>query len=234
MHIATQDIMRAGTLLKSAAIGLLLVFSAASAQDKPLTLHFLAFPKQLKPEPVELLIGDGKTIEVQTPGHELSEPYKVPAMSTIAVGKTETNEEGEPFFNVFGKAKSLGSSDQIVLLVRKGKNNSDGFAVLPIDSELGNFGGGSFFLINASKVSIRGIMGDLKLELKPGKRQFVTPKASHDGNLCHVTFFYDRKDKWKKFRDTRWSLSKRCRTLVFFYQDPESGRLGIAPIVDFL
>lgn len=213
---------------------LFLAGSAAWAQENPLTLHFLAFPKQLKPEPVELLIGDGKTIKVETPGHELSPAYKVPSLSTIAVGKTEINEEGDSFFDVYGQAKPLGTKNQIILLIRKGPKSSDGFSVLPIDAVQSNFGGGSFFMMNASKLTVGGTLGKTKFGLKPGQRQLLEPEPSHEGNVCQVTLFYEREEGWKKFRDTRWSLSDKCRTLVFFYQDPESGRLGIAPIVDIL
>ncbi|MCH7228725.1 hypothetical protein [Haloferula sp. A504] len=204
------------------------------AQDKVLKLQFLAFPKQMRPQPVELLIGEGKTIEVQTPGHELSPEYEVPALATIAVGKTVVNEEGEPAFEVYGQAKSLGTRSQIVLLMRKGKENKDGFAVLPVNADLSNFKGASFLLINASTLNVGGMIGDTEFGLKPSQQKMIKPKPTHDGGLCQATFFYQREGDWKKFRDTRWPSNDNYRSLVFFFQDPETGRLGIAPVVDML
>lgn len=221
-------------------IGLIAVFSAlvispgAQGQDKTLKLKFLAFPKQLRPQPVELLIGEGKTIEVQTPGHELSPEYEVPALSTIAVGKTVINDEGEPAFDVYGRAKSLGSGSQIILLMRKGKENEDGFAVIPVNAEASNFKGASFLLINASKLNVGGKIGDTEFGLKPSQQRLIRPKPSHKGRLCQVTFFYQREESWKKFRDTRWPSNEKYRSLVFFFQDPETGRLGVAPVVEML
>ncbi len=134
-----------------------------SGQEK-VSLQFLVLPKQMKPKPVELQIGEGKTIEVETPGNELSRAYKVPRLSSIAIGKTTQNEEGDPIFQVYGKAKSIAASKQIILLIRKGKNNSDGFVVLPLNAELTNFSGGSYIFINASKLNVAGVIGDQKFD----------------------------------------------------------------------
>lgn len=221
-------------------IGLIALVSACiiapglRAQEKTLKLQFLAFPKQMRPQPVELLIGEGKTIEVQTPGHELSPEYEVPALSAIVVGKTVVNEEGEQSFEVYGQAKSLGSGTQIILLMRKGKENEDGFAVLPINADLSSFKGASFLVINASTMNVAGKIGDTEFALKPSQQRLIKPKPSHDGNLCQVTFFYQRDDRWKKFRDTRWPSNDNYRSFVFFFQDPETGRLGVAPVVDMV
>ena len=205
----------------------------ARAQDK-VSIQFLAFPKQLKPAPVELLIGEGKTIKIETPGNELSMVYKVPRLSSIVVGKTTQNAEGDPIFEVYGKAPFISAFKQIVLLMRKGKKNSDGFEVIPINGDLANFTGGSYFFINVSKLNIAGVIGDKKFALKPGKRQLLQPKADLKGGICQVTLAYQREDKWKKFYDTRWPANKKYRSLIFFHQDPTNGRLGIAPIMDIL
>lgn len=206
-----------------------------AAQDEPkVSLQFLAFPKQLRPEPVELVVGEKKTIDVETPGNELSPTYEVPRLDTIVVGKTIQNEEGEDVFQVYGSANSIAASKQIILLFRKGKNNSDGFVVMPINGELTNFGGGSYIFINASKLNVGVVIGDKKFALKPNQRRMLSPQPDHDNGICQVTLSYQREDKWKTFKDTRWPANDRYRSLIFFYQDPESGRLGVSPIVDML
>lgn len=206
--------------------------AVASAQKT--TLQFLAFPKQIRPEPVELVVGQQKTIEIQTPGNELSPFYEAPMLETIVVGKTIMNENNEPVFEVYGQAKSLGTSKQIILLMRKGRENRDGFVVIPVNGELGDFGGGSYLFINASGVNVGGVIGDAKFALKPGQRNMLKPKPDFDGQICQVTLAYEREDKWKTFKDTRWSADKAYRSLVFFYQNPENGRLGVAPVIDIL
>lgn len=200
-----------------------------------ISVRILAFPQMAEPEPVELVIGDNaKTIEVDTPGHELSKTYDVPPLNTITVGKTTLDKDGKPTFQVFGSAKSIAAKEQIILLLRKGKQNSDGFAVLPISADLIEFKGASFLFINASTYNVSGKIGDKILELGPGKRALLQPKANFEDGICQVTFAYQKADKWKMFYDTRWPANEKIRTLVFFYQNPETGRLGIAPITDII
>lgn len=216
----------------------ILVFLAAtglpivSAQNA--SLQFLAFPKHISPEPVEVRISENKTMEVQTPGNELSPAYEVPKLEFIIVGKTTLNEKQEPVFHEYGRAKSLGVSKQIVLLMRKGRENRDGFVVVPVNGDLADFGGGAYLFINASNLNVGGVIGDSKFALKPGQRQVVRPKPNFEEGICQVTLAYQREDKWKTFKDTRWSSNEAYRSLVFFYQNPESGRLAVAPVVDML
>lgn len=210
-----------------------ILMTGASAQEK-ISLQFLAFPKKLQPLPVELLVGEGKTIEVDTPGNELSTTYKVPPLESIVVGKTTVNEEGESVFQVYGKAKSITASKQIILLMRKGKDDSDGYVVLPINGELANFRGGSYLFINASGLNVGGVIGGSKFALKPGQRRLLKPTPNHEDGICQVTLSYEREDKWKVFYDTRWPANEKYRSLIFFHQDPRTGRLGVSPIVDML
>ena len=217
------------TLLASASL------MNALGQGNEMTLQFVAFPKRLKPEPVELLIGKEKTINVDTPGHELTQPYKVPNLKTITVGKTVQGEDGKPVFQVYGKADSV-APQQIILLIRKGKQDSDGFFLIPIDGRLPNFGGASFLFVNASNIGFAGIIGDQKFALRPGKLKIIKPKPNHPPNICQVTLSYQREDtdKWKKFYDTRWPANDKVRSLVFFYQIPGTKRVGLAPIMQVM
>jgi hypothetical protein len=226
-------IMNTKLILRIAVAAIAIQFSRAQAEGE-LSLQFLAFPKQTDPAPIELLIGDGKTIPIEIPGHELSPVYKVSRLASIAVGLTTKNEKGAAVFQLLGKAPPLAASKQIILLLRKGENNSDGFVVLPIDGELAKFPGGNYLFINACKLAVGGKIGDKIFKLKPGQRDLIQPAATHEGGGCQVTLTYQDEEKWRIFYDTRWSVNKRYRSLIFFYQDPESGSVGVAPIVDFL
>lgn len=213
---------------------ILLLSPLAQAQEN-MTLQFLAFPQKPEAEFVELLVGDKKTIKVATPGNELSQSYKVPALSSISVGAMEKNDKGETVFKSYGSARSLACPKQIVLLIRKGDAQSDGFAVLPIDAGEANFKAASYMFINASALAVAATVGDQKLALKPGKTQMIKPSPDHANGMCQVTFFYQKEDEeWKKIYDTRWPSNDKFRSIVFFYQDPKTGGLSIAPIVDVM
>lgn len=83
------------------------VLPCSAQEGENVTLQFLSFPKSLDPKPVELLIGEGKTLEVEIPTNELSKTYQVKRLGTWAVGKSGVGEDGKPTFTVFGQAKRL-------------------------------------------------------------------------------------------------------------------------------
>lgn len=221
---------------------LLLLLASTShtgmAQDAKIAMRFLAFPAHARPEAVELIISSKETIEINTPGHRMSKTYSVPALSQIIVGKSGVDEAGNPKFDVYGKAKALPAKEQIVLLLRKGKDNSAGFVVLPINAQNNDFPGGSFMFINASGSQCAGVIGDKKFALKPGQQKLLTPKPNFDGDVCQVSLSYLRKEKqamrWKLFLDGRWSTDKDMRTVAFFYQHPKTGKISIAPVIEII
>lgn len=206
----------------------------AAQPSETISLQFLSFPQQENLKPIELLIEDNKTIPIEIPGHELSPVYKVKGLTSIAVGAMTKNADNDPVFKVYGKAPALSSARQIVLLLRKGPSNEDGFTVLPLDGNLQEFTGGGYYFINASRLAVSGKIGDKTFALQPGQKSLLRPAATHEVGGCQATFAYQKQDKWKKFYDTRWSVNRAYRVLVFFYQDPESGSLGIAPIMELL
>jgi hypothetical protein len=208
-------------------------FTRAMAEGE-VSLQFLSFPHQLEREPIELVIGEEETLSIEIPSNELSPFYKVKRLASIVVGIKTVNEKGQSAFQVLGKAASLASSNQIIVLMRKGEHNSDGFVVLPIDSDQKDFPGGNYLFINASKELLAGKIGDKNLQLTPGEREMLKPGASHEGGGCQVTLFYKKGEKSQIFFDTRWSVSPRYRSLVFIYPSPTSGNLSVSLIVDIL
>ena len=140
---------------RNLAVFAIILTTSLSAQER-MSLRFLAFPKSANMLPVELLVGEGETIKVDTPGNQLSAAYEVPSLSSLVVGATIQSADDGNVFKEYGRAKSLAVPKQIVLLLRKGKEHSDGFVIIPIDGSLANFSGASFLFINASNLGISG------------------------------------------------------------------------------
>ncbi len=205
-----------------------------SAEAQGLSLRFLAFPEITSPEPIQLMTGDGEPVNIDTPSHELSRPVNAGKVGEIVIGVTTLNAKQESVFQVLGRAKALPSKRQIVLLFPKGDDYTDGYVVLPVDGDITKFKGGHYMFINASSMNVGGKIGDKAFALKPGNKGLIKPKATHAGGGCQVTLSYEKGEKWKAFFDTRWSVNPRYRTLVFFYQEPESDKLGIVPIIEIL
>ena len=226
----------------STPIILLVLCARLLAQEaEQVTLRFLSFPKNADPQPVELLLGEGETLSVNTPTNALSEPYKVRSLSIWAVGKSEPagGEEGKPAFTTFGSAPSIASSDQLILLIRNGKANADGMRVIPLDNKTGSFGGGQFFFMNAAKVDIAGMLGGTKFALTPGKHTIIKPaettRREEGGAAQFFTEFYFRKDtEARPFFSSSWPANDKARSMVFFYHDLHNERLRMHTIRDYI
>ncbi|QTN32076.1 hypothetical protein HZ994_06940 [Akkermansiaceae bacterium] len=223
------------------ALVLLAFASPLIAQEPEVTLRFLSFPKNASPQPVELLLGEGETMEVKIPTNALSQPYKVKRLSAWAVGKMEPAGEADkpPSFTSYGSAPSLASPDQLILLIRNGKENSDGMRVIPMDNNTRSFGGGQFFFMNASKVDIAGDLGGTKFALKPGQRTIIAPKEtkkreSTGANQFFTEFFFRKEEEARPFFSSTWPANDKARSMVFFYHDPHNERLRMHTIRDYI
>lgn len=218
-----------------------MAFPAFAQEAQMITLRFISFPKNANPEPVELLIGPGETMEIKAPTNALSTPYQIKRLSTWSVGKMEPakNAEEKPAFTSYGSAPSLASSSQIILLIRSGKENKDGMQVIPLDNQSNSFGGGQFFFMNAAKVDIAGMLGGAKFTLKPGKFTIVKPtelKQREEGGkgLFFTEFFFRKDDEARPFFSSTWPHNEKARSMVFFYQDLTNKRLRMHTIRDYI
>lgn len=215
--------------------------SLLAQQVEQVTLRFLSFPKNASPQPVELIIGEGEVLEVKTPTNALSQPYKVKRLATWSVGKLEPAESADdkPSFTSYGSAASIASSNQLILLIRNGKENKEGMQVIPIDNNTNNFGGGKFFFMNASKVDIAGMLGGAKFVLKPGKRIIIEPKElnKREGGGAKgffTQFYFRKKEEARPFFSSTWPANKKARSMVFFYHDTRNNRLRMHTIRDYI
>jgi hypothetical protein len=220
------------------ALLLVVVFSlsllpCAAQNGGEVTLRFLSFPKAPDLKPVELLVGDNKTIKVEIPTNELSPRYKVPQLASWSVGETVAGPDGKNVFKEFGRAKALTSSSQLILLVRKGKEYADGFDVMPIDDLGTNFSGGKFLFFNAARIDIACEVGGEKFVIKPNQHAIIKPKAQPGERSFQAVFWFRKDDDAKAFFSSRWPFSDDARSLVFFYHEPGTNFLRFHTIRDF-
>lgn len=209
-----------------------LVCQAQEAEE--VTLQFVSFPKTIAPEPVELFLGEGNTIQVEIPTNMLSKPYQVPAQKTWAVGKLEAGEDNKMVFNAYGHAPALDSKKQLIVLVRKGETNAEGMELIPIDNRLANFGGGKFLFLNMTTIDIAGVCGDEKFLIRPNTRSLIQPKSNDGTKTFHAAFFFRKEDDAKPFFSSRWPVSERARSLIFFYHNPHNQRIQFHTIRNFM
>lgn len=191
-------------------------------QAETFALQFMTFPMTIEPLKVELLIGEGKTMELNVPSNELGPIVRVPRISNLVFGETVTKPDGKEEFKVYGRAPSLAAPKQLVLLLRKGTEMSEGFEVRCISSDIASFDGGKILFVNAAKVDIGGTAGTVKFALKPGAHTIVKPGLQPNGRLSHVKLYYNKNGSATPFFSSMWPVAKHYRGLVFLYHDPNS------------
>jgi hypothetical protein len=201
------------------------------------SVQFVAFPLSNDPQPVELLVGEGKTLEVELPSNSLSQSYKVPALGSWALGKTVEGPDGKSTFDVYGQTRAAISEKQVILVIRKGKENSEGFELVSFDSGSKGFGGGKYIFLNGTNVDIAGDAGGTKFALKPKKHTLIAPNPSEvreERKYLYITLFFRKGEKATPFYSSTWRFSEKARTMVFFYHDPHNDRLRTHTIRDYL
>lgn len=207
------------------------------AQDPAsVTLQFLSFPKSNAPVAIEFLVGENKTIKLEVPTNELSPPQTIKLQTKWIFGETVEGKDGKPAFNVLGQAQALSSTKQLILLVRKGATNADGFDVIPVDYQDSKFGGGKFLFMNAATIDIAGTIGDVQFVIKPGQHTIVAPKKetrNEDKKLCNIQIFFKKGEEAKNFFSSTWPVEANARSLIFFYHDSDNKRLRLHTIQDF-
>jgi len=206
--------------------------AAALGQGGAVTVKLLSFPRIAEPEKVELIIGEKKTIEVEIPSNRFSDPYKVPKCASWTLGKTDPAAENG--FKVYGTGRSLGAPHQLLLLLRKGPNNEDGFRVIPFNTTKAGFGGRQFLIINMARQDVAGQVGKQRFIIKPGKHTVISPKADQGKDLCHAMLMIPKEEEWKTFFSSNWPLRDDARGFIMIYNIPGSTRVKLHSIRDFL
>lgn len=206
------------------------------AQKSMVDLHFITFPKTLNLEPLELLVGEGKTIKVTSSSNSVSKSHQVPALSNWVLGKSSI-ANGKFTFKAYGKVKALDAKQQLILLLGKGKDVTKGLEIIPIDYSKAAFGGGKYFVVNITDTDISGTIGTSEFSLKPSEHILLAPKPTKVKGLrefAFTTFSYSKDNKAKPFYSSIWSLNKGARDILIFYRDPKSEHLRFHTIKSFI
>jgi hypothetical protein len=205
------------------------------AQEEQMSLQFITFPNTIEPLKVELLLSEGRTVELLVPSNELGPVVRVPRMATLVLGEKIINKEQEPEFKIYGQGKSTSAPKQLVLLLRKGKDMASGFDVRAISSDTSDFSGGKLLFVNAAKIDIAGDVGKNTFALKPGTHKIIKPKLEANGRLAEAKFWYNKDGEAVPFFNSMWPVSDQFRGLIFFYHDPNNNhKIQIHSFRDFI
>ena len=217
-------VLVAGTLLGA--------LPCAAQNAAKISVRFLSFPKAIEPVKVELRVAENRTLAIEAPSNEFSPPKIVDATGVWSVGETVEGPDGKPVFKEYGRVKAPAAPQQMLLLLRKGGSNTDGFDLVALDGNVNAFGGGKFLFMNATTADIAGVVGGEKFVVKPGQHTIVKPKA--DAGLASASFYFRKDENARAFFSSRWPVADHARGMVFFYHDPESKHIRLHTIRDFM
>lgn len=205
------------------------------AQEELMSLKFITFPMTMEPMKVELLLSEGRTMELLVPSNELSLTVRVPRMSSLVFGESIINKEQKPEFKIYGQGKPSAGPKQLILLIRKGNDMSSGLEVRAISSDINEFAGGKLLFVNATKIDIAGDVGKKPFTLKPGIHTIIKPKLEENGRLTEVKFWFNNNGEAVPFFNSMWPVADQYRGLIFFYHDPNNdNKIQIHSFRDFL
>jgi len=74
----------------------------------------------------------------------------------------------------------------------------------------------------------------MKFAVKPGQHVVVKPVLKSGQGLCHAEFWYGTGETVKPFFSSTWPVNAVARALIFFYHDPDTKRLRLHSIRDFM
>ena len=215
-----------------------IIFSTlSSAQEKKVELQFVSFPITTDPKPIELLVGNENIMTVEIPTNRISPTYQVNPISEWILGKSNKNTEGKLTFETYGKTPSLNTEKQLILVMRKGDNDADGFELIAINNDSSNFGGGKYLFFNASNIDISGEIGDSKFAIKPFNHTLIKPSPEEpkdDSKNLYVITRFLKDPQSNPFYSSTWRYNERVRSLVVFYNESINKSLRIHTIRDYL
>lgn len=200
-------------------------FLSAQEKARGLQVRFVAqhLPKGL---PEVVAASEEETSEAfKIPKNNLSERFKVPAREFVL----QTASPVKPLSKV---TLPEAGSDFIVLLV---PGEDTVFRAIVLNSKNAAFRPGNFYLLNTSKETIVGKIGTTQCMLKPGEGEVVSPAGARDERFYDVLLgIRDGQNSARPISSSRWPLSKRTRTYVFFFNDVSGKSVDFRAVDEFV
>jgi hypothetical protein len=201
------------------------------AQDGKVSLRFITFPPVTKPETFHLAVAGGGAISIEAGSRSFSQPVSVTAQEKWSVVESPANETRKEEPKVLGQAPSLPVDEQLIILLRKGRNPEDGYSMVVVPDPSGGDTGGSVMFFNLSAVKLSGLVGGKRFLLKSREHIAIKPKLSADGRNFQSRFAHHLGKKPKMFYASTWPGSERAAMFVFFFHDPSTRRLTLHSVV---
>lgn len=167
---------------------------------------------------------------------KISDPFDMPVNNFTA----ELKSPGRLFqLTIVGKETAIGvvklpeeGAEFIVLLLATKKDSYES-VVLPANGA--GFRPGDVYLNNTSDTPVQGQIGDSRFTLAAGKGRIHQPSGAVDGTYYDVAFVIREESGKSRFLTTsRWPVTDRTRSYVFFFKDPTTDRIKFRAVEEFI
>lgn len=136
----------------------------------------------------------------------------------ILVGKSADN--GFQAWETVSVNKSL---KEVLLVFFPMADAKKPYRVVAVDDSAKGFPLGSFLIANMSPSSLRFVVGEKPLEVKPGQFKLLSEleNVKPNGQVAYYAYFQEEKD-WKRLSTGFWSVVPRKRSFQIAYRNPKS------------
>jgi hypothetical protein len=210
---------------------LLLVSGILSAQEQEASGLQARFVAQNLPQGLAEVIATAADEE----GEKTSEPFLIP--------KNNLSER----FEMPGRAFTLKSQaggkllskislpekgrDFIILLV-PGRESL--FRAIVLDSKNPGFRPGDFYLLNSSQETVVAKVGTTQSMVPSNDGEVVSPEGAVDERYYNVLLGVREGNGARTISSSRWPVSQRMRTYVFFFDHPQSKEIDFRAVDEFV
>lgn len=206
------------------AILLLSLPLCATAREGKLEVRFLAerIPNDLGQ--IALVVEDARSEPFDLPMNNLSPPQTPPARAfrllaldhNRPIASITLPEQGDSF---------------VALLISSPKG---GYSSVVMPYRNPKFRPGDIYFHNLADKTVVGFVGTSKFVLPPEKSTVLTPKGARAEKFYDVGLGIREKEGDRVLATTRWPEDKLTRFYVFFYIDPEHGRIAFRAVDEFV
>jgi hypothetical protein len=157
----------------------------------------------------------------------------VVADGAITVHRKETDAEGKDSYPPVGSARIGAVRKPLLVLFPAPRDEPLPYRMLTLDRSDARFPLGSYQFINLSPHPMRGLVGQTRLDAKPGSVNNLKPKGT-PGEVVNVVFEYHDGTLWRPMTQTRWAIRDDRRSLICAYLDPRDKRVKMRAIPERL
>lgn len=186
--------------------------AADPAEARGISIRVFAVALTKNQGPVSTLVGDSRGKPFVIPTLNLSAVQAVSAREFLLISSAApTDAPPQPLASI--RLPDQGKDFRIILVPA----NDETYKTIVIRGDDPKFAHGDFFFVNLSNREMLGSLGIVKLALKPGEQEFVTPAGDKSKNFFEVKFAYREEKKLMPLTNTCWPIVKDNRSFVIFH-----------------